>query len=109
MTNNQTETSLTPSKWFSQSQTFCFKVPVYQRLFTWGEAQFDRLLDDLTDHFKDGSNKPYYLGIITVVEREGHCILIDGQQRLTVITILTAMLHNANENFPGNFSLLDKV
>lgn len=107
MTNNQTETSLTPSKWFSQSQTFCFKVPVYQRLFTWGEAQFDRLLDDLTDHFKDGSNKPYYLGIITVVEREGHCILIDGQQRLTVITILTAMLHNANENFPDN--ILDYI
>lgn len=109
MTNNQTETSLTPSKWFSLSQTFCFKVPVYQRLFTWGEAQFDRLLDDLAEHFKDGSNKPYYLGIITVVNREGKVvnregerILIDGQQRLTVITILTAMLRNANDVFPDN-------
>lgn len=102
MTNNQTETSLTPSKWFSSTPAFRFKVPVYQRLFTWGEAQFDRLLDDLTEHFKDGSNKPYYLGIITVVEREGHYILIDGQQRLTVITILIAMLRNANDDFPDN-------
>ena len=101
MTNNQTETSLTPSKWFLQSQTFCFKVPVYQRLFTWGKAQFDRLLDDLTDHFEKNSD-PYYLGIITVVEREGHYILIDGQQRLTVITILIAMLRNANDGFPDN-------
>lgn len=105
MTNNQTETSLTPSKWFSQSQTFCFKVPVYQRLFTWGEAQFDRLLDDLTDHFgknSDPNSDPYYLGIITVVNRKGERILIDGQQRLTVITILTAMLRNANDVFPDN-------
>ena len=103
----QQKTFLTPLEWFSSTPAFRFKVPVYQRLFTWGEAQFDRLLDDLTEHFKDGSNKPYYLGIITVVEREGHYILIDGQQRLTVITILTAMLHNANENFPDN--ILDYI
>lgn len=107
--SDQQENSLTPSKWFSSPPAFRFKVPVYQRLFTWGEAQFDRLLDDLTEHFKDESNQPYYLGIITVVNREGKVvnregerILIDGQQRLTVITILTAMLRNANDDFPDN-------
>ena len=104
---DQQKNSLTPSEWFSSSSTFRFSVPVYQRLFTWETSQFDRLLDDLTDHFiTNDSSDPYYLGIITVVIREGKkgekFILIDGQQRLTVITILTAMLRGANANDAGS-------
>ena len=107
--NHLPHSSLTPSSWFSSSHLLRFKVPVYQRLFTWEESQFDRLLNDLTIHFKNDStvNASYYLGIITVVERDGNNILIDGQQRLTVITILTAMLRGANDTVPGN--ILDYI
>ena len=66
-----------------------FKVPVYQRLFAWGKEQFDRLLEDL----KNTGNAPHYLGIITVVKKsDDSFVLIDGQQRLTVIAILTRLL-----------------
>ena len=58
---DQQKNSLTPSEWFSSSSTFRFSVPVYQRLFTWETSQFDRLRDDLTDHFiTNDSSDPYY-------------------------------------------------
>ncbi len=114
---DQQKNSLTPSEWFSSSPAFRFKVPVYQRLFTWEEPQFDRLLEDLYNHFKNNENDdPYYLGIITVVEQEGKeqegkeqkgkFILIDGQQRLTVITILAAMLRGATGS---DINILDYI
>jgi len=68
-----------------------FRIPLYQRLFTWGESQVIQLMEDLQTHFKKREEKAYYLGMITVVE---HGInlpvldLIDGQQRTTVIMLL---------------------
>lgn len=85
--------SLTPKSWMTTGINLRFVVPVYQRLFTWDTPQFDRLLADLTE-WKDALQKkgPYYLGIITVVKREeGVYLLIDGQQRLTVIALLAGL------------------
>ena len=82
-------TKITPDIWLGGQQNLKFTVPIYQRLFTWGNEQFDRLLNDLKEW--DG-NEPYYLGIITVVKKDDKYILIDGQQRLTVIAILAGML-----------------
>lgn len=75
-----------------------FVVPIYQRVFTWGEREVARLLSDLYDHFvKEEKKEPYYLGVITVVDggTSQHCsdlILVDGQQRLTCIMLLGALL-----------------
>ncbi len=74
-----------------------FVVPIYQRVFTWGEREGGRLLSDLYDHFvKEEKKEPYYLGVITVVDggTSQHCsdlILVDGQQRLTCIMLLGAL------------------
>lgn len=89
---------ITPEKWLDNK--YKFKVPVYQRLFTWDTPQFDRLLSDLQDWNKKHNGKPYYLGIITVVEQQDNSshILIDGQQRLTVIAILMGMFKKHPEN-----------
>ena len=110
MSENATDVVLTPQNWFfagKGSRCLTFKVPVYQRLFAWKEPQFERLLTDLDKHFcmkkQEASGKilPYYLGIITVVKKvvddKTQYILVDGQQRLTVIAILASMLdENAN-------------
>lgn len=79
---------ITPTEWFNSNPKIQFKVPIYQRLFTWETPQFDRLLSDLTEW---NEVEPYYLGIITVVKKDNHYVLIDGQQRLTVIAILMGM------------------
>lgn len=73
----------------------CFRVPLYQRSYAWGEQQIDQLLEDLYLAFKkntDGTIKKephYYLGTLVVMQREdGVLEVVDGQQRLTTLTLL---------------------
>ena len=75
--------------------SFSFEVPIYQRVFTWEDEQFGRLFNDLRDHFCSlERNGRYYLGVITVVgQKDGDkLVLVDGQQRLTCILLLGALL-----------------
>lgn len=65
-----------------------FRIPLYQRLFTWGESQVRQLMVDLHVHFKRPIKKAYYLGMITVVRQGERLDLIDGQQRTTVLMLL---------------------
>lgn len=76
----------------------CFRVPLYQRSYAWGEQQIDQLLEDLylaftkTEKNTDGTIKKephYYLGTLVVMQREdGVLEVVDGQQRLTTLTLL---------------------
>lgn len=65
-----------------------FRIPLYQRLFTWGESQVKQLMEDLRAHFEKPIKKAYYLGMITVVRQGERLDLIDGQQRTTVLMLL---------------------
>ena len=66
-------------------------IPIYQRLFVWGEAQIDTLLNDLWN--ARTSNEDYYLGVITVHENDlQQWEIVDGQQRLTFLTLLGCLL-----------------
>ena len=66
-------------------------IPIYQRLFVWREAQIDTLLNDLWN--AKTSNKDYYLGVITVHENDSQqWEIVDGQQRLTFLTLLGCLL-----------------
>lgn len=81
---------ITPELIAGKNIRFC--IPLYQRLFTWPTSQVEQLLDDLRSHFGKNPDKPYYLGMITVVHREGRedrWDLIDGQQRITVLMLLS--------------------
>mgnify|MGYP000280949203 FL=1 len=71
-----------------------FSIPLYQRLFVWDETQVSKLLTDLYKHFLKPKvqDKPYYLGQMTIVKESGQCILIDGQQRFTVMILLALVL-----------------
>lgn len=78
-----------------------FSIPLYQRLFAWGETQVEKLLDDLYEHYEHCKSPqeesllkgtPYYLGQMTIVPKDGYFSLIDGQQRLTVMFLLAIIL-----------------
>lgn len=73
-----------------------FSIPLYQRLFSWGEEQVIGLLYDLKNHFEptqdDGT--PYYLGMLSCIKSSNCYDLIDGQQRFTVMTLLAIVLRN---------------
>lgn len=70
-------------------------VPIYQRLFVWEGKQILQLLNDLKDAYRENCDeRPYYIGIVTLVqtEKEGQKVwdILDGQQRLTFLTLLGA-------------------
>ncbi|WP_348716771.1 DUF262 domain-containing protein [uncultured Alistipes sp.] len=83
-----------------------FFIPLYQRLFAWSANDVDRLLKDLEHHFS-GTEKdtPYYLGIITtgIDKTTGKKILVDGQQRLTVLMLFAVVFMKYSENWRAFF------
>ena len=80
-----------------------FSIPLYQRLFSWGEEQVKGLLYDLKNHFDPDLNNgtPYYLGMLSCIKSGNHYDLIDGQQRFTVMILLAIVLRNYYEKWNG--------
>jgi hypothetical protein len=83
-----------------------YGLDFYQREYRWGERQIAELLEDLTKRFlgdyqeghsrKDVANySPYFLGSIVISQRGDTRFLIDGQQRLTSLTLLLIHLHHS--------------
>lgn len=76
----------------------CYVVPVYQRPYSWGEAQCVQLWDDVLAVGRRESGTHFTGSIVTVQEgrrsRTGvaHLLLIDGQQRMTTIALLLVAL-----------------
>lgn len=68
-------------------------IPIYQRNYAWGKGEIEQLIDDLYLASKEQGNKNYYIGSLIVYRREsGAYEVIDGQQRLTTLTILYSVL-----------------
>ncbi|WP_192844280.1 DUF262 domain-containing protein, partial [Rodentibacter caecimuris] len=68
-------------------------IPIYQRNYAWGKGEIEQLIDDLYLASKEQGNKNYYIGSLIVYKREnGDYEVIDGQQRLTTLTILYSVL-----------------
>lgn len=78
------------------SSDFDFDIPPYQRPYAWTEEQTGKLFDDLFEAYKDRdlSEDNYFLGSIVLIKDENtpHADVIDGQQRLTTLTIFLSVL-----------------
>lgn len=75
---------------------FDFEIPDYQRPYAWGRDETLQLLDDLQSSLDRDTDEPYFLGSIVLVKEKGvpAAEVIDGQQRLTTLTILFAVLRD---------------
>jgi hypothetical protein len=80
---------------------YAFSVPAYQRPYSWGTDQAKTLLGDLlaaSSNFNVGMSSalvtPYFLGSIVVIKQENQpeSQIIDGQQRLTTLSLLISVL-----------------
>lgn len=74
-----------------------YVIPMYQRNYAWDEGEITQLIQDVIDYIPAGLN--YYIGTLVVFERptEGKRIVyetIDGQQRLTTLSLLASYLKN---------------
>ncbi|GBF80075.1 DUF262 domain-containing protein [Aphanothece sacrum] len=81
------------------SDQFSFNIPNYQRPYAWTTEETERLLDDLLDAMEDdkidiSEVSPYFLGNIVLIKPidKPESEVVDGQQRLTTLTILFAVL-----------------
>lgn len=77
---------------------FLFTIPNYQRPYSWEEEHCIQLLDDVsTFAFRDedfDDLPPYFLGSAVIIKRANlrNAQIVDGQQRLTTLTILLSCL-----------------
>lgn len=73
-----------------------FVVPIYQRTYSWQEAQCKRLWDDILRTGTNRSTAVHFVGSIVYVEQDesnlAPLLVIDGQQRLTTVTLLLEAL-----------------
>jgi uncharacterized protein with ParB-like and HNH nuclease domain len=87
-----------------QSQSF--SIDEYQREYKWEKENIDELLSDLQakfySNYRQGDQTPavstygeYFLGSIIVSKRNNKNYLIDGQQRVTSLTLLLICLYRA--------------
>jgi hypothetical protein len=85
------------------SDDYVFKIPSYQRPYAWTTEQAGELFDDLVS-FMDAQEKsieempPYFLGSIVLIKSETtpHADVIDGQQRLSTLTLLLSAIRTSN-------------
>jgi uncharacterized protein with ParB-like and HNH nuclease domain len=82
-----------------------YTVDYFQREYNWQRRHIEQLINDLTGSFlneyqqgdkrTEGENyNNYYLGPFVVSEKAGQRSIIDGQQRLTSLTLLLIYLNN---------------
>ncbi|GAA8513788.1 DUF262 and DUF1524 domain-containing protein [Helicobacter pylori] len=83
-----------------KSQEKQFVIPIYQRVYSWEKEQCEQLWDDI---IKTGGNdqiEGHFIGSIVFVHdgiyttNHNELLIIDGQQRLTTITLLLTALRN---------------
>lgn len=69
-----------------------FRVPAYQRSYAWESEHVEALLQDINDAIQSKENE-YFLGSIVVTgQSEGRHDVVDGQQRLTTISLLVSAI-----------------
>ncbi|WP_155144743.1 DUF262 domain-containing protein [Roseibium sp. RKSG952] len=80
------------------SDDFVYSIPPYQRPYSWTEDQASELLDDILAAQPESNQEavPYFLGSIVLIKdaSQPEADVVDGQQRLTTLTILLAVLRD---------------
>lgn len=82
-----------------------YGIDYYQREYKWQTKQMAELVSDLTDAFLEDYQDThqladvatyghYFLGSIVISQRDNERLIVDGQQRMTSLTLLLLYLHN---------------
>ncbi len=78
-----------------------YRVPLFQRDYSWNEEQWDDLWQDIISMINDSSD--HYMGYLVLqsVEKKKENLVIDGQQRFTTLTlIILATIKSINQLEP---------
>lgn len=81
------------NKTISQIFESRYIIPLYQRNFAWRREQIETLLRDIFESYRKDPDSNYFVGSLIVMKRgDDYYEVIDGQQRLTVLSIITQIL-----------------
>src|SRR6476659_2845486 len=79
-----------------------FVIPIYQRTYSWTERECRQLWDDIVRAGERDDVSAHFVGSIVYIERglyhvsaQSPLLVIDGQQRLTTVSLLIAALAKA--------------
>lgn len=85
-------------RFFEENQNNQFVIPIYQRLYSWEKEQCEQLWDDIIKTGGNDQMNGHFIGSILYVldgnTPSSPLLIIDGQQRLTTITLLFIALRN---------------
>jgi uncharacterized protein with ParB-like and HNH nuclease domain len=80
-----------------------YRVPLFQRTYSWNQEQWEKLWDDILEIYMLDKPRNHFIGAIVTLpihdapERAAKFILIDGQQRLTTLLLLLAVIRKKAE------------
>lgn len=97
--------SLTIKQLFGNTDSL-YQIPRYQRPYSWGDDQLEKLWEDLIEAKENDPN--YFLGSVITAKPEdssSYLDIVDGQQRLTTLTILLCVFRDLYPNI--NKDILD--
>ncbi len=83
---------------FEENQNNQFVIPIYQRLYSWKKEHCEQLWDDIIKIGGNDKMNEHFIGSILYARvddtHSSPLLIIDGQQRLTTITLLLIALRN---------------
>lgn len=95
------------------SEEFWFVVPQYQRPYVWQEDNIQELIDDLYYAFENKQNSEYFLGALvlkkTKEEEFREYEILDGQQRLTTLCMMIAVLRDLMKKQKYKWTLSEMI
>lgn len=84
-----------------------FVIPIYQRNYNWRKANCLQLYEDLKKVSSEGRSSHFFGSIVSQVAYDGSYHIIDGQQRLTTVTLLLLAICNFIKDNEANSSQTD--
>jgi hypothetical protein len=97
-----------------------YAIDYYQREYRWQTKHITELLDDLatkfSESYEEGPERSavetyghYFLGSVSISDKDGRKFIIDGQQRLTSLTLLLIYLHRQLEDLEQKGQLAELI
>ena len=85
-------------------------IPPYQRPYSWDRSNTEQLIDDIFDSFCQ-DNQEYFIGTLICIDKGNYTYeIVDGQQRLTTLSLIFAKLKDLiSENKRAKENLQKRV
>ena len=91
-----------------------YRIPLFQRTYDWGETQWERLWEDLSDIYEMDEPRTHFIGSVVTQAAPppiaglgvSQYVLIDGQQRMTTLLILLSAIRDNARQEPNKWDKL---